>query len=105
MEIGMEKLCFCCNEELCLNFNKCKSLSDCEFNLIIHENEERILFYNFPEKRIFKIQVGKGMQEIDFKDAIREIDIIPTKDSLWKTQLTFRYTVRNSPPYPLLAFL
>ena len=36
------------------------------------------------KKEIFKIEMGKGLIEIDFRDAIREIDIIPTKDSSWK---------------------
>ena len=80
---GKKQYLYCFNKE-CYDFNNCKNLSECVFNLIIHENENRILFYNFPEKRIFKIEMGKGLIEIDFRDAIREIDIIPTKDSSWK---------------------
>lgn len=84
MESSMGNAHFCCAKNGCLNFKKCENISDCVFNLIIHEDEKRILFYNFPEKRIFKIQKQKGLVELDFRDAIREIDIIPSKNSSWK---------------------
>lgn len=66
--------------------NKCDFMDDenCILNLVIFENNEKTLFYNLPEKRIFKIQRGKGLSELDFKEAIREIDIIPTKNADWK---------------------
>ena len=40
--------------------------------------------YNLAEKKIFKIKQGVGLREIDFKEAIREIDIIPEKEPSWK---------------------
>lgn len=54
------------------------------FNIIIYEDEQKVLFYNLPEKRIFKIQTGEGFKEIEFQEAIREIDIIPRKKPEWK---------------------
>ena len=52
--------------------------------MIIFENNRKTLFYNLPEKRIFKIEKGDGLKEIDFKTAIREIDTIPEKTPEWK---------------------
>ena len=83
MEIKTEKLCGYC-DDYCPLREKLSEVKNCIFNLIIFENENKILFYNLPEKRIFKIENGKGLDEIDFKDAIREIDIIPEKNPEWK---------------------
>lgn len=84
MELGMEKAYCCCSNEYCQVYEDTSLLRNCIFNLIIFEDEKKILFYNFPEKRIFKIEIGKGLKEIEFKEAIREIDIIPQKSPEWK---------------------
>lgn len=54
------------------------------FNIIIYEDDNKVLFYNIPEKRIFIIRSGRGFKEIDFEEAIREIDIIPHMEPQWK---------------------
>jgi len=58
--------------------------SDCIFNVVVYEGKEKILLYNLPEKRIYIIKKEKGLKEIDFKEAIREIDTIPEKAPAWK---------------------
>ena len=71
----------------CANFdcqNEEKDDFGCVFNVILYENQEKILMYNLAEKKIFKIKQGVGLREIDFKEAIREIDIIPEKEPSWK---------------------
>ncbi|MCR4881341.1 MAG: hypothetical protein K6A44_05250 [bacterium] len=61
-----------------------KMEEDCVFNIIIYEDDDKVLFYNVPEKRIFIIKSGKGFAEIGFQEAIREIDIIPQREPEWK---------------------
>ena len=56
----------------------------CILNLIIYEDENKVLFYNIQEKRIFIIRTKEGLKEIGFQEAIREIDIIPVKKPEWK---------------------
>ena len=80
----MEENCAFCRENGCLFGHEDYENNSCIFNIIIYEDENNVLFYNIPEKRIFKIQTGKGLCEIDFQQAIREIDIIPTKKPEWK---------------------
>jgi len=84
MELRQENLCCHCDGNFCAEHLKSENLKECIFNLIIYEDDYKILFYNFPEKQIFKIETGKGLQEIDFRTAIREIDIIPSKPPEWK---------------------
>ena len=36
------------------------------------------------EKRIFEIETGKGLRELCFQEAVREIDTIPTEAPEWK---------------------
>lgn len=57
---------------------------DSILNIIIYEDDTKVLFYNVKEKRIFIIKAGKGFWEIGFQEAIREIDIIPQKEPEWK---------------------
>ncbi len=80
----MDESCSYCSETGCPFGHKTYEKDECVFNLIIYEDEFKILFYNLPEKRIFKIQAGKGLEEIGFQEAIREIDTIPTKKPEWK---------------------
>ena len=84
MELRLEDLCCNCNGDICKKQVKEEKLEECIFNLIIYEDDCKVLFYNFPEKKIYKIERGKGLHEIDFRTAIREIDIIPTKTPKWK---------------------
>ena len=84
MELRQEDLCCNHGENVCNGQLSAKNLRECIFNLIIYEDDYKILFYNFPEKQIFKIERGKGLNEIDFRTAIREIDIIPSKPPEWK---------------------
>ena len=79
-----EQECNFCGSFSCPVREDLEDATNCIFNLIIHENKEKILFYNLPEKRIFKIEGNRGLKEISFKEAIREIDIIPTKEPNWK---------------------
>ena len=80
----MEKMCAFCRDLCCPFEEKLSDKDDCIFNLIIYEDKEKVLFYNVPEKRIFKIVTGEGLREITFYEAIREIDIIPSKKPDWK---------------------
>lgn len=80
----MEKLCAYCSKENCCSCCKNKDLKGCIFNLIIFESNDKILFYNIPNKSIYLVKNGKGIAEISFREAIREIDIIPSKAPQWK---------------------
>ena len=79
----MNKRCIYCAEQACILLEE-NSITNCVFNIVIYENEEKILMYNIPEKKIFKIKRGEGIKEIDFKEAIRQIDTIPEKEPDWK---------------------
>jgi len=80
----MDKICAFCHESVCpYGQNTCED-DGCILNLIIYEDENKVLFYNLSEKRIFIIRTGKGLKEIEFQEAIREIDIIPLKKPEWK---------------------
>lgn len=76
--------CNFCDSFSCPVRERLDDATNCIFNLIIHESNEKILFYNLPEKRIFKIETNLGLKELSFKEAIREIDIIPTEKPDWK---------------------
>ena len=80
----MDKICAFCLDEDCPFGRKTKDIDTCVLNVIIYEDESRVLFYNLPEKRIFKIKNGEGFKEIEFQEAIREIDTIPSKEPEWK---------------------
>ena len=80
----MDKLCAYCREECCPFGSNFTNNDECILNLIIYEDEEKVLFYNVSEKRIFKIEQGNGLREIGFQEVIREIDIIPQKEPSWK---------------------
>ena len=80
----MNELCSFCLKSGCPFEQTSYSKEECIFNVIIYENDDKVLFYNIPEKRIFIIQKGKGLREISFQEAIREIDTIPTKEPEWK---------------------
>ena len=80
----MERICDYCAGEHCHLQDNMDNDEICIFNLIIFENEIKTLFFNMAEKRIFLIEKNKGLREIDFKEAIREIDIIPTQKPEWK---------------------
>ena len=84
MDLRHEHLCCNRDGDVCKEQLSQENLKECIFNLIIYEDDYKILFYNFPEKQIFKIEQGQGLMEIDFKTAIREIDIIPNKPPEWK---------------------
>ena len=84
MELRQEDLCCNHDENVYGEQLAAEHLKESIFNLIIYEDDYKILFYNHPEKQIFKIEQGKGLNEIDFRTAIREIDIIPTKSPEWK---------------------
>ena len=79
----MEKKCAYCAEFAC-PLDGDREVENCIFNLIIYENYQKILFYNLSEKRIFKMAKKEGLKEINFQEAIREIDIIPEKEPNWK---------------------
>ena len=80
----MDKICAFCHENVCpYGQTNCED-DGCILNLIIYEDENKVLFYNLSEKRIFIIRAGKGLKEIEFQEAIREIDIIPLKKPEWK---------------------
>ena len=83
-EKRMEKKCAYCAENDCPLQENDEEAQDCIFNVVLYENDKKVLMYNLPEKRIYKIEKGRGLSEIDFKDAIREIDIIPEKNPSWK---------------------
>ena len=80
----MEKLCDFCLKSGCLFEQLFYTKEVCVFNVIIYENEQKVIFYNIPEKRIFEIESGKGLREICFQEAVREIDTIPTEAPEWK---------------------
>jgi len=80
----MERICMCCPEENCPLDDETKKLNGCIFNLIIFENKDKMLFYNIPNKSIFKVTNDNLVSELTFCEAIREIDIIPTKAPEWK---------------------
>ena len=80
----MENSCIYCQNENCCNCWENKKLKGCIFNLIIFETDEKILFYNIPHKSIYLAKKDKDITEISFKEAIREIDISPTKAPQWK---------------------
>ena len=84
MELRMDYFCAYCHEQFCSIKNKPSEIHGCIYNIIIHEDESKILLYNLPTKSIYKISNGSGMKEISFPEAIREIDIIPTKGAEWK---------------------
>ena len=84
MELETEDLCANCCRKNCPMKGEFTKKQGCIFNLIIFENENKVLFYNIPEKSIYLIERNKGIREITFKEAIREIDIIPTKKPDWK---------------------
>ncbi len=84
MESGMERLCADCAEHFCTSKNESENLQGCIYNLIIYEDENKMLLYNLPSKSIYKISKGYGIEEISFPQAIREIDIIPSKAPEWK---------------------
>ena len=80
----MDETCIFCLKSGCpfgLTFHE---KNESGFNVIIYEDDVKILFDNMPEKRMFKIQSGKGIVELDFKEIVREIDIIPQKNPKWK---------------------
>ena len=80
----MEKLCeLCQNQDHCIHC-KNKDLKGRIFNLIIFESKEKTLFYNIPNKAIYLKRKNKNTIEISFREAIREIDIIPSKAPQWK---------------------
>lgn len=80
----MDELCGFCLKLGCSFEQTSHAKEECIFNVIIYEDDEKVLFYNIPEKRIFKIQTRKGLREICFQEAIREIDTIPLKKPEWK---------------------
>ena len=80
----MNELCGFCLNSGCLYEQASHEKEKCIFNVIIYEDDEKVLFYNIPEKRIFKIKTGNGLSEINFQEAIREIDIIPSQKPEWK---------------------
>lgn len=80
----MDELCGFCLKLGCPFVQTSHVEEECIFNVIIYEDDEKVLFYNIPEKRIFKIETGKGLREICFQEAIREIDTIPLKKPEWK---------------------
>ncbi len=80
----MDKLCGFCLKSGCPFEQFFYAREACVFNVIIYENDEKVLFYNVHEKRIFEIKAGKGLREICFQEAVREIDTIPTETPEWK---------------------
>ena len=80
----MDKMCGFCLKSGCPFEQTFYAQGDCVFNLIIYENDEKVLFYNNLGKRIFEIERGKGLREICFQEAVREIDTIPTAAPEWK---------------------
>ena len=80
----MDKICAFCRENVCPYEHDMLENDGCILNLIIYEDENKVLFYNLSEKRIFIIRAKDGLKEIDFQEAIREIDIIPVKKPEWK---------------------
>lgn len=80
----MDELCSFCLKSGCPFEQTSYNTEECVFNVIIYEDEKKVLFYNIPEKRIFKIEAKKGLKELGFREAIREIDTIPSKEPEWK---------------------
>ena len=80
----MDKICAFCRENVCPYEHDMLENDRCILNLIIYEDENKVLFYNIQEKRIFIIRAKDGLKEIGFQEAIREIDIIPIKKPEWK---------------------
>lgn len=79
----MENFCAYCQKESCCGCWKSRELEGCIFNLTIYESNDKVLFYNIPNKSIYLVK-NQGIMEISFKEAIREIDIIPNKAPQWK---------------------
>ena len=80
----MDEWCSFCLKSGCPFEQTTYKTQECIFNVIIYEDDEKVLFYNVSEKRIFKIASGKGLREIGFQEMIREIDTIPSKEPQWK---------------------
>ena len=80
----MDKFCVNCLETGCPLGLKFSGKEDNVLNLIIYEDDEKILFYNLQEKRIFLITPKDGLREICFQETIRLIDTIPQKEPDWK---------------------
>lgn len=80
----MDETCNFCLKSGCPFGQNFLEKEECVFNLIIYEDDFKILFFNLPEKRLFKIQTGKGIRELNFKEMIREIDTIPRQKPEWK---------------------